>query len=156
MAMISTIEHTLEKFAWVGLRLAMGWIFLWAFLDKLFGLGFSTASERAWMSGASPTNGFLSSAPKGPFAEIFNSLAGDAFVDWSFMLALLFSGLALILNRFVRWGALAGALLMALIYLSGLPPENNPLVDEHIVYILVLLLLAVNPLSLKKPANLIS
>ena len=29
------------------LRLATGFIFLWAFLDKTFGLGFSTPVERA-------------------------------------------------------------------------------------------------------------
>ena len=30
------------------LRYATGFIFLWAFLDKTFGLGFSTPVERAW------------------------------------------------------------------------------------------------------------
>lgn len=37
------------------LRLTTGFIFLWAFLDKLFGLGFSTPSERAWINGGKPS-----------------------------------------------------------------------------------------------------
>ena len=49
------------------LRLATGFIFLWAFLDKLFGLGYSTKSANAWIHGGSPTNGFLSHVAVGPF-----------------------------------------------------------------------------------------
>ena len=56
---------------WGLLRIAMGWIFLWAFLDKCFGLGFATGrdpetgaidfgSADAWINGGSPTEGFLS------------------------------------------------------------------------------------------------
>ena len=29
-------------YVWGALRIVFGWIFLWAFLDKLFGLGFAT------------------------------------------------------------------------------------------------------------------
>src|SRR3989344_3737098 len=51
-------------------------------------------------------------------------------------------GLTLLLNKFVKWGCLAGSLMFLLMYLSLLPPENNPIIDEHIVYILVLILVA--------------
>ena len=51
-----------------GLRLALGWMFLWAFLDKMFGLGHETAAEDAWINGGSPTEGFLAFAAAGPFA----------------------------------------------------------------------------------------
>lgn len=132
-----------EKIVLVGLRLAMGFTFLWAFLDKTFGLGFATTPEKSWLSGGSPTTGFLSFGAKGPFVEIFNSLAGVALVDWLFMLGLLFAGLTLILNKYVKWGALAGALMLALMYLALLFPENNPIIDEHIIYILVLALVAI-------------
>jgi thiosulfate dehydrogenase [quinone] large subunit len=60
-----------------------------------------------------------------------------------FMLGLLFIGLTLLLNRFVLWGAIAGIIMMTLMWLATFPPENNPLVDEHIVYILVLTILAI-------------
>ena len=46
--------------ALAGLRIATGFIFLWAFLDKLFGLGYSTASAKSWIHGGSPTKGYLS------------------------------------------------------------------------------------------------
>jgi len=119
------------------LRLAMGFIFLWAFLDKTFGLGFATVPEKSWINGGSPTFGFLSFGVKGPFVEFFHSLAGVAIVDWAFMLGLLFIGLTLVLNKFVKWGTIAGALMMVFMYLALLFPENNPIIDEHIIYMLV-------------------
>jgi len=32
------------------LRISFGLIFLWAFFDKLFGLGFATASDKSWIA----------------------------------------------------------------------------------------------------------
>ncbi len=121
----------------------MAFIFLWAFIDKVFGLGFATKSENAWIHGGSPTYGFLNFAAKGPLAPIFKSLAGQSIVDWLFMLGLLFIGLTLLLNKFVVWGAIAGMIMVILMWLALLLPENNPIVDEHIVYALVFSLLAV-------------
>ena len=120
----------------------MAAIFLWAFVDKTFGLGFATAPANAWVNGGSPTRGFLLNATKGPFVEVFKALAGVTVVDWLFMLGLLGIGLTLLLNRYVVWGALVGVVLMALMWLAVLPPANNPIFDEHIVYLLVLTLLA--------------
>lgn len=120
----------------------MAFIFLWAFVDKVFGLGFATKPENAWINGGSPTAGFLTHGTSGPLAEIFKALAGAQIVDWLFMLGLLFVGITLFINRFVLWGAIAGSLMMFLIWLAILLPENNPIVDDHIVYILVLALLA--------------
>ncbi len=124
------------------LRFVMAFIFLWAFVDKLFGLGFATTKVNAWIAGGSPTSGFLLHATKGPFASFFQSLAGIQVIDWLFMLGLLFVGVTLLVNRYVKWGAIAGIAMMILMWLAVFPPENNPLVDEHIVYILVLALLA--------------
>ena len=132
----------IKKIIWLKLRLVMGLIFLWAFVDKLFGLGFATTSENAWINGGSPTSGFLMNATRGPLAEFFKGLAGIPTVDWLFMLGLLFVGLTLLLNRFVTWGAMAGSAMLFLMYLAAFPPANNPLLDEHVVYILVLVLLA--------------
>lgn len=123
------------------LRIVMGLIFLWAFFDKLIGLGFATTAEKAWINGGSPTFGFLSFATRGPFAPFFKSLAGIEVVDWMFMLGLLFVGVTLVFNRYVKWGAIAGSLMLLLMYLAVFPPENNPLLDDHLVYILVLALL---------------
>lgn len=130
-----------EKIVFLALRLSMGFIFLWAFLDKTFGLGLATSSEKAWINGGSPTSGFLSSAVRGPLESIFNSLAGMPAVDWLFMLGLLFVGLTLIFNKFIKLGTLTGGLMLLFMYLALLFPENNPVIDEHIIYILVLALI---------------
>ena len=45
------------------LRLATGFIFLWAFLDKTFGLGFSTPVERAWLDGVRRARAFSTAMP---------------------------------------------------------------------------------------------
>lgn len=123
------------------LRVSMGWIFLWAFLDKLFGLGSSTLPDKSWLNGVSPTAGFLKMATHGPFKSYFQSLAGSTIVDWLFMLGLLGVGLALILGIGRKISTMAGSLLMILMWLSLFPPANNPFMDEHIIYILVLQLL---------------
>lgn len=125
----------------LGLRFSMAFIFLWAFFDKLFGWGFATTADKAWINGGSPTAGFLAMAVKGPFASFFHLLSGIAVVDWLFMLGLLGVGLTLAFNKYVKWGALAGIAMLALMYLALLFPANNPIVDDHIVYILVLWLI---------------
>jgi len=61
------------------LRIALGLIFLWAFFDKLFGLGFNTARDKSWLLGNSPTSGFLSSL-NGWFSSVFNPLAGSVLL----------------------------------------------------------------------------
>lgn len=138
-----------ERFLWAALRLSMGFIFFWAFVDKTFGLGFATVSEKAWINGGSPTFGFLSMATKGPFAEFFKSLAGVAVVDWLFMAGLLFVGVSLIVNRYVSLAGIAGAVMLLLMYFSLLWPENNPIIDDHIIYALVLGILALKSRSEK-------
>ncbi|MEA3166363.1 MAG: thiosulfate dehydrogenase (quinone) large subunit, partial [Thermoplasmata archaeon] len=40
--------------AWALLRIALGWIFFWPFLDKTFGLGFRTPHDGAWIRGGHP------------------------------------------------------------------------------------------------------
>ncbi|HVC40878.1 MAG: hypothetical protein ACYDCS_03000 [Candidatus Dormibacteria bacterium] len=135
----------------VGLRLAIGFEFLWAFFDKTFGLGYATPAARAWINGGSPTKGFLSGAI-GPLQGVFTSIAGAPIVDWLFMLGLLGVGLALILGVAVRVGAVSGALMLALMYLAVWVPSTtaggqpsgstNPVVDEHIVGIFGLILIA--------------
>ena len=54
------------------------------------------------------------------------------------MIGLLFVGVTLLLNKYVKWGAATGAVMLVLIYLAVLFPENNPFVDDHIVYAVLL------------------
>jgi thiosulfate dehydrogenase (quinone) large subunit len=124
------------------LRIVVGWVFLWAFLDKLFGFGYATPSERSWLNGGSPTKGFLGNAPSGPFEGLFKDIAGAGWADWLFMLGLAGIGVALLLGIGMRVAAVSGALLYVLMWTAVLPPETNPVVDDHIIGALVVIALA--------------
>ncbi len=137
-------------YLWAAARIMLGFIFLWAFVDKLFGLGFATCRNpetnvvtvmcnKAWINGGSPTSGFLEFATKGPLAEFYRGLAGNSFIDLLFMAGLLLIGFALILGIGIRIATVSGVVLMLMMWSSALFPENNPLIDEHIMYIIVLL-----------------
>lgn len=147
--MASVNKNVMNSFYALALaRLSLGFIFLWAFLDKLLGLGFSTCREAgsgaiiggcgdSWIQGGSPTTGFLAHA-KGPLASIYHNLAGHAWVDWLFMAGLLFIGVGLLLGVGIRVLSGLGILLLLLMWGAQLWPANNPVLDEHIVYIFVL------------------
>ncbi|RBM19725.1 hypothetical protein [Streptomyces sp. PT12] len=136
-----------------GLRVALGFVFLWAFLDKTFGLGYATQAGNAWTDGGSPTRGFLSGVAVGPLESTFHSWAGDAWADWLFMLGLLGIGLALTAGIALRPTALAGTLMMALMWAAEWPPaqhlsdgtptmSSNPFMDSHLIYAIALITLA--------------
>ena len=129
------------RYVWAIARFALGWVFLWAFLDKMFGWGFATPAAKAWINGGSPTTGFLKGA-EGTFAGLFNGLAGQAWVDWLFMMGLLGIGAALILGVGLRITAGAGGLLLLMMWAAELPLTTNPFMDEHIVYAIILIGLA--------------
>lgn len=123
------------------LRLSIGWVFLWAFLDKLFGLGHDTASKAAWIHGGSPTFGFLHFSASGPFAGFYHDIAGKGWADWLFMLGLLGIGVGLCLGVAIRAAAVAAAVMLVLMWSVVLPPANNPFMDDHLVYALAVLAL---------------
>lgn len=127
------------RYVWALLRISLGWLYLWPFLDKVFGLGFATKAGRGWLDGASPTLGFLKFGSKGPFKDLFVDMAGNAVVDWLYILGLLAIGVALLLGAGVRIAAIAGIAMLALIYAAGyIWPEHNPFLDEHSVYAIAL------------------
>jgi thiosulfate dehydrogenase [quinone] large subunit len=138
-----TAGGTTFRYVAAALRLSLGWIFLWAFLDKLFGLGHETKAAQAWVNGGHPTTGFLKFAAAGPFKGFYNGIAGAAWADWLFMLGLAGIGIALIAGVAMRLAAAAGALLLVLMWTAVLPPENNPFMDDHLIYAMVLALLAI-------------
>jgi thiosulfate dehydrogenase [quinone] large subunit len=139
--------------ALAGLRIATGFIFLWAFLDKLFGLGYSTASAKSWINGGSPTKGFLSHVVAGPLQGLMHSMAGTWWADGLFMAGMLAVGVAAILGVALRPAAAAATIIMALMWLAEFPPamstsagaptaSTNPIVDYHIIYALALIVSA--------------
>ena len=125
-------------YTWAVARLSLGAIFLWAFFDKLFGLGFATQREDAWINGGSPTFGFLSFGTHGPLVGWYGDMAGNAFVDWMFMVGLLGIGLALTLGIGMRIAVVAGIAQLMLMYSAYLPPEHHPFVDDHLIYSVLL------------------
>lgn len=124
------------------LRIALGFIFLWAFIEKVPDV----------LSGISPAYGFLANETSGPFASFFQSLAGNVLVDFLYLAGLCGVGVALILGIGIRIASVSGTLMMLLIYLAALPPEHNPIIDEHIIYALLLLLFV--PLQAGQPFGL--
>jgi thiosulfate dehydrogenase (quinone) large subunit len=123
-------------------RIALGFTFLWAFVDKLFGLGFATKPENAWLAGGSPTYGFLTFGTAGPLAPLYQGMAGHPLVDALFMFGLFGLGTALLLGIGMKIAAVGGPLLMLMMWSAHLSPPNNPLIDDHIVFALIIPVLA--------------
>nr|WP_245782888.1 DoxX family membrane protein [Amycolatopsis sacchari] len=135
------------------LRVATGLVFLWAFLDKTFGWGYSTTSAQAWINGGSPTKGFLSHVDVGPFAGTLRSWAGAPWADWLFMTGLLAIGLAVVLGIGLRVAAVTGTLMLLLMWVAEWPLDRfteagqpsgstNPIIDYHLLYAIALIALA--------------
>jgi thiosulfate dehydrogenase [quinone] large subunit len=135
-------KRTVAPYAWAAARIALGWVFLWAFIDKMFGLGFATPAAKAWINGGSPTTGFLKGTGENALGGLFGGLAGQAWVDWLFMLGLAGVGGALLLGAGLRIAAAAGATMMVMMWAAQLPLDTNPFMDDHIVYAIVLVGLA--------------
>lgn len=137
---------------WGVLRLSIGWVFLWAFLDKLLALGFASGrnpetgvvdrfGDTAWIYGGSPTDGFLEFGlhTKAPFTDFYSGLVGSPVIEWIYMLSMAAIGIALILGVATRLAAGAGIVWMAMFYTAvAIWPENNPFMDDHLVYAIVL------------------
>lgn len=110
------------------LRLALGFLFLYAGLTKMTE-GFSAA-------------GYLNNATNGPLADLFTNLAGNKIVDLLVIWGETLIGAALLMGIFLRFACAMGILQMTLFYLSSMPPEHGPINDQFI-YALVFLTLAV-------------
>lgn len=133
------------------LRIVTGFVFLWAFLDKTFGLRHSTGAPRpdgsvapSWLDGGAPSQGYLQNGAVGPAKDFFAAIASPA-TDWLFMLGMLAVGLAVMLGIGLRLAACAGSLLMMTLWVTQWPPQEgsmNPVVDQHLVYTLVLVVCA--------------
>jgi thiosulfate dehydrogenase [quinone] large subunit len=146
-------EGTAARRSLAVLRIATGAVFLWAFLDKAIGLGYATPTGRSWLSGGSPTRGFLGNVVVGPFQSLFRSWSGATWADIAFMVGLGAVGLAVVLGVGLRVSAVAGSVMMAFMWAAEWPParfdsageatgSSNPFVDYHVIYALALIVLA--------------
>ena len=125
-------------------RIIIGWVFLWAFIDKLFGLGFMTPAERAWINGGTPAQGFIKGI-EGPFSGLFQVFA-NPFGDALFMAGLLGIGVAMMTGAGLKIAAVTGSLLMLFMYMAELPLAlggTNPITDSHWTEAMLLIISAV-------------
>lgn len=121
--MSTTAHNQMFGFVFAIMRVALG--------VQFFGAGWSKVTAE-WSAG-----GFLATAD-GPFAEWFQSLAGNALVDGLNAWGLTLIGLALVLGLAVRPAAIAGMVLMALYYLAGFTENtSHGLIDFHVVYFII-------------------
>ncbi|MFH7334848.1 hypothetical protein [Streptomyces sp. KHY 26] len=145
--------HTAGARPLASLRMLTGFVFLWAFLDKTFGLGYATALGRGWIDGGSPTKGFLGAVAAGPMRSTFHAWAGAPWADWLFMLGLLGIGVAFTTGVALRPAAAAGTAMLALMWLAEWPParhladgsptmSTNPFADYHVIYAAALIAMA--------------
>ena len=153
---VDSHEETITSVAtgrWLAVsRIGVGFIFLWAFLDKTFGLGYATPSANAWIHGGSPTKGFLSNVGAGPFASAFHSMAGNPIINVLFMAGMLGVGAAVIAGVALRPAAIAGTVILLMMWAAEWPmaktgaagptSSTNPFVDYHLVYALALIVVA--------------
>ena len=128
-----------------GLRIVLGFTFLWPFFDKLFGLGYRTAADKGWLDGGTPAQGFMKGA-EGPFGAFFKNIAGP-WADWLFMIGLLGIGVAVLFGAGLKIAAWTAGLLLALMYLAEFPlgttgAYTNPLIDSHWIEALGIAVLA--------------
>jgi len=116
------------------LRLSLGWLFFYAGITKVLNPNWTA---EGYLRGAKTFFGFYQWLAGPDILPVVNFLN-----EWGLTLI----GISLIVGIGVRLSSLLGALLMLLYYFPVLDfPYPNPhsyLVDEHIIYALVLLLLA--------------
>lgn len=126
--------NKIQQHILVALRIGMGWLFFYAGLSKIIDPSWSAA-------------GYLGNALT--FPGLFEWLASSGNIGWVSFLnewGLLLVGLGLILGLFVRYASYAGMLLMFLYWLPILDfpmVGHGVLVDDHIIYIIVLSVLIV-------------
>lgn len=114
-------------------RVALGMLFFYAGITKVLNPSWSAA-------------GYLNSAKTFPgLYQWFASAGNIGWVNFLNEWGLTLVGLALVFGLLVRWASLGGILIMALYYLPILKfpyvGEHSLLVDDHIIYITVFLIL---------------
>ncbi len=108
-------------YALAAFRILMGWTFLWAFLDKLFGLGFQTPAGSGMIDGGSPSS-FVVYAGGGIFFDLFKSVAGNLYVDLLLMAGLLGLGTVLLLGIAPKVTTFLTVVFLLVMYCVHVPP----------------------------------
>lgn len=124
-------EGQYAKIALVSLRIIMGWLFFFSGITKVL--------DPEWTA-----TGYLMHAipEENPFGSLWPILAEMPLIDISVQIGLTLVGLGIIFGAFTRWSAFWASVMMLFFWASSLPLENGLLIDEHIVYIAVLVTLS--------------
>ena len=116
------------------LRVALGWLMLYSGFNKLMNPDWSAAGYLQGAQTFKPLYDYFISPGVLPIVNALN--------EWGQTLL----GVSLILGAFVRLSSVLGALLMLLYYIPILQfpvvGEHSYIVDEHIIYALILLYFA--------------
>lgn len=110
----------LQQAMLVLLRTFIGWHFAWEGFVKLW---WPSWSRGGWPLPRWSAAGFLQNAT-GPFADFFHTLGASTWMpvlDVLVALALLLTGLSLILGLFTQTGLTAAFVLLALLYVARIP-----------------------------------
>ena len=122
-----------QKFFLFLSRITVGWMFFYAGITKVLNPQWSA---EGYLKGAKAFTWFFQILLDPSVLPIINFMN-----KWGLTLL----GVSLILGLFVRFSSLLGVLLMALYYIALGFPYPNPhsyIVDEHIIYIAILLFFA--------------
>lgn len=137
MTFFSTIDRSAsgeQKISLFLLRVSMGWLFFYAGITKVLNPEWSAAG---YLRGAKTFTDFYQWLLQPNILPVVNFMN-----EWGLTLL----GISLIAGVFVRLSSFLGAFLMLLYYFPMLdfpyPNGYSFIVDEHIIYISVLLLLA--------------
>ncbi|MFB6124696.1 MAG: DoxX family protein [Halanaeroarchaeum sp.] len=126
----SSVQYstTWAGYALVGMRVAIGWVF--------FDAGVNRLTDPTWSAG----DVLLATRPENPLSGLWLGLghAAPGLVGAILAWGLALVGIALLFGAAVRLSALLGGGLMVLLWAVSLPIDNALFVDEHVVYLLVL------------------
>ncbi|MCL4399883.1 DoxX family protein [Patescibacteria group bacterium] len=115
------------------LRVLLGWVFLYAGLDKVLNPSWSAGG---YLGAAKNLHGFYAWFASPGLLPVTNFIN-----EWGLVLL----GVSLILGIFVKWSSIFGIILMLLYYFSAgqfpFPDANSLLVDEHIIYAALIVLM---------------
>jgi thiosulfate dehydrogenase [quinone] large subunit len=114
------LPTAIQQITLILLRTLIGWHFAWEGFIKLW---WPSWSRGGWPLGRWSAAGYLEGAT-GPFAEFFRGLAGSSWMpvfDVLIAIALLLTGLSLMLGLFTQTGLLSALVLLALFYVLYIP-----------------------------------
>ena len=126
-------------FIFAVLRIMIGLMLLWASFDKMFGLGYPTPHGMGYIDGGSPTEGFLQAASMGTFGWLFEPMMNIIpFTDVLIMISMFGLGIGLILGIGKKICCVGGMVMFFIFYLALCPISDNPVLDYHLIYVVIL------------------